>query len=66
MFITIRASEGYILTDGENYAETFSLAENKTTESYREITKEEYNKIVTEEAYKNVLEKETELEAQNI
>ena len=48
MFITIRASEGYVLTDGENYAETFSLAENKTTESYREITKEEYEMIIKE------------------
>ncbi len=48
MFITIRASEGYILTDGENYAETFSLAENKTAESYREITKEEHEMIIKE------------------
>ena len=48
MFITIRASEGYVLTDGENYAETFSLAENKTAESYREITKEEYEMIIKE------------------
>lgn len=48
MFITIRASEGYILTDGENYAETFSLAENKTTENYTEITKEAYDKIMAE------------------
>ena len=48
MFITIRASEGYILTDGENYAGTFSLAENKTVNDYREITKEEYEKILAE------------------
>ena len=53
MFITIRASEGYVLTDGENYAETFSLAENKTTESYREITKEEYEMIIKEREKEN-------------
>ena len=53
MFITIRASEGYILTDGENYAETFSLAENKTTECYREITLEEYNKTISEQENKD-------------
>ncbi len=53
MFITIRASEGYILTDGENYAETFSLAENKGAESYREITKEEYEKILAEREREN-------------
>lgn len=49
MFITIRASEGNIITDGENYAETFSLAENKTIENYREISKEEYEKILEAE-----------------
>lgn len=53
MFITIRASEGYILTDGENYAETISLAENKTVNDYREITKEEYEKILEREAELN-------------
>lgn len=49
MFITIRASEGNIITDGENYAETFSLAENKTIENYREISKEEYKKVLEAE-----------------
>lgn len=53
MFITIRASEGNIITDGENYAETFSLAENKSIESYREITKEEYQKILDEKEGEN-------------
>jgi hypothetical protein len=48
MFITIRASEGYILTDGENYAKIFSLAENKTASDYREITIEEYETIMAE------------------
>ena len=49
MFITIRASEGYILTDGENYAETFSLAENKSADNYREIHLHEYEKIIKEQ-----------------
>lgn len=49
MFIKIRAKEGYILTDGTNYAETFDLAENADIDKYYEITQEEYNKIVQEE-----------------
>ena len=53
MFITIRASKGYVLTDGENYAETFSLAENKSAENYIEITKEAYDKIMAEREQEN-------------
>lgn len=55
MFITIRASKGHILTDGEVYAETISLAENKTVNDYREITIEEYEEILKQQE-KEVLE----------
>jgi hypothetical protein len=57
MFITIRASEGYILTDGKVYAETISLAENKTASDYREITIEEYEEILKQQ--ENEMEPET-------
>lgn len=46
MFITIKASKGKMLTDGETYAETISLCENKTPEGYYEISVEEYNEIL--------------------
>ncbi len=48
MFINIRAKDGYVLTDGENYAGTFDLAENTDIDKYYEITKEEYEKIINE------------------
>lgn len=53
MFITIKASKGYVLTDGETYAETISLAENTPIDQYYEITKEEYEKIQESEADRN-------------
>lgn len=46
MFVKIRAKDGYILTDGVNYAETFDLAENTDVDKYYEITQEEYEKIM--------------------
>ena len=49
MFVHIRAKDGYILTDGTNYAETFDLAENVDIDKYYEITMEEYNKILEEQ-----------------
>ena len=49
MFIHIRAKDGYVLTDGTNYAETFDLAENVDITKYHEITREEYNNIIDNE-----------------
>lgn len=46
---TLFADEGMILTDGENYGTTVSLAEGETGENYREITKEEYEAKIREE-----------------
>ena len=49
MEIMIRADKGKVLTDGENYGETFSLAKGVSVEAYHEITEEEYEKILEEE-----------------
>lgn len=48
MEITIRASKGMWLTDGENYGKTISLAEGVPVDKYHEITEEEYNKRMAE------------------
>ena len=46
MFITIKASKGKILTDGETYAEMISLSENNKGSEFYEISVEEYNEIL--------------------
>lgn len=46
---TLYADEGMILTDGENYGTTVSLAEGETGDSYKEITKAEYEAKLAEE-----------------
>ena len=46
--ITIYADEGKILTDGEIYGTTISLAEGESAEKFYEITKEEYTKTLKE------------------
>ncbi len=48
--ITLYADSGMILTDGEVYGTTIQLAEGKTEEDFREITKEEYETILEKEA----------------
>ena len=47
--ITLYADKGMILTDGENYGTTVSLAEGENGEKYKEITREEYDAILAEE-----------------
>ena len=49
MFITIKASKGKMLTDGETYAEMISLSENNKGSEFYEITEEEYEKILKEQ-----------------
>lgn len=37
-----------VITDGENYGKTISLADDANLDSYYEITEEEYNKKMSE------------------
>ena len=48
--IMLYADEGKILTDGENFGTTISLAEGESADKYTEITREEYDKIIEAEA----------------
>lgn len=47
--ITLKASEGMLLTDGEIYAKLLVLGDWDKAENYREITEEEYNAIMAVE-----------------
>ena len=46
---TLYADEGMILTDGEHYGTTVSLAEGESGDKYKEITKAEHDAILAEE-----------------
>lgn len=49
MRTSIKAKEGYILTNGEIYGTEIFLAEGMSAEDFREISKEEYGAIQAEE-----------------
>ena len=46
--IILTASEGHILTDGENYGRIVYLASGDDGEKWYEITEEEYQRILEE------------------
>lgn len=46
--LTIYADEGKVLTDGEVYGTTISLAEGMDESKFYEITEEEYKRILEE------------------
>lgn len=49
--ITIYAAEGKILTNGETYGTTISLAEGLDESGFYEITQEEYENILGENVH---------------
>lgn len=46
--VTLTASEGHMLTDGENYGRIVYLAQGDNGEKWYEITEAEYQKILDE------------------
>ena len=49
MRTSIKAKEGYILTNGEIYGSEIFLAEGMKAEDFHEITREEYEEKLAEE-----------------
>ena len=47
--IKLTASEGMVLTDGENYGKEFFLAEDADASKWYEITDAEYEEILKEQ-----------------
>ena len=48
--IKLTASEGHVLTNGENYGKVVYLAQGDDGEKWYEITEEEYNEILAKES----------------
>ena len=48
MRTSIKAKEGYILTNGEIFGTEIFLAEGMSAEAFREITREEYEELMEE------------------
>ena len=53
MRTSIKAKEGYILTNGEIYGTEIFLAEGMSADDFREISKEEYEAIMKEQERMN-------------
>lgn len=47
---TIKARDGYFLTDGETYGREIILADGKSAAAFHEITESEYRAILEKEA----------------
>lgn len=47
---TIKAKDGYILTDGTIYGREILLGEGRSEADFHEISEEEYNAILEKEA----------------
>ena len=54
MRTSIKAKEGYILTNGEIYGTEIFLAEGMSAEDFREITIAEYEAILAEQEPKEM------------
>ena len=53
MRTSIKAKEGYVLTNGEVYGVEIFLAEGVSADSFHEITREEYEAILEAEERKS-------------
>ena len=53
--IKLTASEGHVLTDGENYGRVVYLASGDEGEKWYEIAEEEYEKILDSQAACNYI-----------
>lgn len=56
--IKLTASEGMVLTDGENYGKEVFLAEDADSSKWHEITQAEYDAILESETVEQETEKE--------
>lgn len=54
MKIFLMADEGMMLTDGENFGTTISLAKGRKADDFTEIPKEEYDRIMAEHETQNI------------
>lgn len=52
--IKLLASEGHILTDGENYGKTVFLAAGDDGERWREISESEYRELLDAKESENI------------
>lgn len=52
--IKLTASEGMVLTDGENYGKEVFLAEDADAGAWHEITQEEYDELTEQESEPDV------------
>lgn len=54
----LKASEGMVLTDGNEYGTTIYLGEGRNAEEFHEITQEEYDEILKADMPEELREEE--------